>query len=163
MPILDLQLKAELENLTNLKPNDDIDWIIKVKCTQCGALSDKVSTLTRSETVDIPNSRGTAHLVQKCKLCERQGNISILDVPSKGHSLTAEDAEAGKFVTIVSFECRGAIEPVELYPRDGFTAQGVESGKVFEVDLSDDFSEYDEKAQASVGVYGVQHKFVVHR
>uniref|UniRef100_A0A7N9CJE7 CXXC motif containing zinc binding protein n=1 Tax=Macaca fascicularis TaxID=9541 RepID=A0A7N9CJE7_MACFA len=71
----------------------------------------------------------------------------------------AEDNE--NFKTIVEFECRG-LEPVDFQPQAGFAAEGVESGTVFsDIDLQEkDWTDYDEKAQESVGIYEVTHQFV---
>nr|XP_054092234.1 CXXC motif containing zinc binding protein isoform X2 [Callithrix jacchus] len=71
----------------------------------------------------------------------------------------AEDNE--NFKTIVEFECRG-LEPVDFQPQAGFAAEGVESGTVFsDINLQEkDWTDYDEKAQESVGIYEVTHQFV---
>ncbi|KAF6108165.1 CXXC motif containing zinc binding protein [Phyllostomus discolor] len=74
-------------------------------------------------------------------------------------SYNAEDNE--KFKTIVEFECRG-LEPVDFQPQAGFAAEGVESGTAFgDINLQEkDWTDYDEKAQESVGIYEVAHQFV---
>ena len=77
---------------------------------------------------------------------------------------TAEDSESGKFVPIIRLDCRG-IEPVEFIPKDGWEAEGAESGTKFsDIDLSEgDYSEYDEKASASVGIYNFESQVVVSK
>lgn len=72
---------------------------------------------------------------------------------------TSEDS--GKFKTIVVFDCRG-IEPEEFSPRDGWIVKSSENGPIFEdIDLSeDDWVEYDQKNQNSIGVYEFKSQFV---
>nr|XP_054948603.1 CXXC motif containing zinc binding protein isoform X3 [Pan paniscus] len=115
-----LQLKATLENITNLRPvGEDFRWYLKMKCGNCGEISDKWQYIR----------------------------------------LMAEDNE--NFKTIVEFECRG-LEPVDFQPQAGFAAEGVESGTAFsDINLQEkDWTDYDEKAQESVGIYEVTHQFV---
>lgn len=71
------------------------------------------------------------------------------------------DADAGKFKTIVAFDCRG-IEPVEFSPRSGWIVESSENGQKFEdVDLSeDDWVEYDQKNAISVGIYEFESNFI---
>lgn len=72
---------------------------------------------------------------------------------------TADDA--GKFKTIVAFDCRG-VEPVEFSPRSGWLVKSAENGQSFEdVDLSeDDWVEYDNKNKISVGIYDFESTFI---
>eukprot|EP00249_Psilotum_nudum_P004647 c18151_g1_i2 orf=266-598(+) len=70
MVLLLLQIKADLENLTNLIPRGGSDgspfwYFFKVKCGSCGEMSDKFSAVTATEQLQMPRSRGVAHLVQK--------------------------------------------------------------------------------------------------
>ncbi|XP_016066318.1 PREDICTED: UPF0587 protein C1orf123 homolog isoform X2 [Miniopterus natalensis] len=125
-----LQLKATLENVTNLRPvGEDFRWYLKMKCGNCGEISEKWQY------------------------------IRLMILSSTIKSYNAEDNE--KFKTIVEFECRG-LEPVDFQPQAGFAAEGVESGTVFsDVNLQEkDWTDYDEKAQESVGIYEVTHQFV---
>eukprot|EP00897_Mesotaenium_endlicherianum_P002238 jgi/Mesen1/2041/ME000149S01035 len=176
MVLLLVKIKCDLENLTNLVPAaDDFTFYFKLKCPSCGELSSKESSVTVGETLSLakdksghkqhqphPSSKGTgvANLVQKCNFCERSGTISIID--GYGKPYTAEDSEKGNFVPIVCLDCRG-MQPEEFYPREGWAAVGVESNTPFrEIDLSDgDYSDYDEKAALSVGVYNFKYEIVV--
>nr|XP_029149492.1 uncharacterized protein LOC112755986 isoform X3 [Arachis hypogaea] len=70
MVLLMLMITADLENLTNLQPqfgcNDpDFSYMFKVKCGNCGELSQKETCVSLKETISIPRSRGIAHLFQK--------------------------------------------------------------------------------------------------
>ncbi|XP_021797379.1 CXXC motif containing zinc binding protein isoform X3 [Papio anubis] len=127
-----LQLKASLENITNLRPvGEDFRWYLKMKCGNCGEISDKWQYIRLMDSVALKGGRGSASMVQKCKLCARENSIEILS---------------------------STIKPYNA----GFAAEGVESGTVFsDIDLQEkDWTDYDEKAQESVGIYEVTHQFV---
>nr|PNR53798.1 hypothetical protein PHYPA_007473 [Physcomitrium patens] len=163
MVLLLLEIKAELENITNLVPKGGSDgteytYYFKIKCGGCGTVSDKETSVTPSELYDIPKSKGSANLVQKCKFCAKVGNITA--IPGREKPYTMEDSESGKFVPIGCFDCRG-IEPVEFSFKDGWAAEGLTGTKFVDIDLSEEWSEYDEKAAESVGILNMQHRFVV--
>eukprot|EP00071_Canis_lupus_P041014 XP_022274571.1 UPF0587 protein C1orf123 homolog isoform X3 [Canis lupus familiaris] len=128
-----------------------------MKCGNCGEISEKWQYIRLMDTVALKGGRGSASMVQKCKLCARENSIEILSSTIKSYN--AEDNE--KFKTIVEFECRG-LEPIDFQPQAGFAAEGVESGTVFsDINLQEkDWTDYDEKAQESVGIYEVTHQFV---
>ncbi|ERN15390.1 hypothetical protein AMTRI_Chr05g68950 [Amborella trichopoda] len=159
-----LEIKGDLENLTNLQPQGGCDdpnfsYYFKVKCGNCGELSQKETCVTLSETVQLPKSKGSANLVQKCKFCGRDGNIVM--IPGRGKPLTLEDSESGKYVPLMMFDCRG-FEPVGFSFRDGWAAESTSGTKFGDIDLSEgEYVEYDEKGQYPVGISNVQERFVV--
>ncbi|XP_031473519.1 uncharacterized protein LOC116245995 [Nymphaea colorata] len=161
-----LEIKGDLENLTNLQPeggcNDaNFPYYFKLKCGNCGELSQKETCVTLSEVVQLSKGKGTANLSQRCKFCGRDG--SVLMIPGRGRAVTDEDSESGKFVPIMMFDCRG-FEPTGFSFRDGWTAESLAGTKFESIDLSDgDFVEYDEKGQCPVGVSNLQERFVVVR
>uniref|UniRef100_A0A8D0H2W5 CXXC motif containing zinc binding protein n=1 Tax=Sphenodon punctatus TaxID=8508 RepID=A0A8D0H2W5_SPHPU len=113
MQKIGLQLKATLENITKLLPvGKDFRWYLKLKCGNCGEVSQKWQYLRLMDTVPLKGGRGSATMVQKCKLCSRENSIDILSHTIKPYN--AEDSE--KFKTIVEFECRG-LEPVDFQPQ----------------------------------------------
>ncbi|XP_060087830.1 CXXC motif containing zinc binding protein [Heteronotia binoei] len=105
----------------------------------------------------LKGGRGSATMVQKCKLCSRENSIDILSHTIKPYNV--EDNET--FKTVVEFECRG-LEPVDFQPQAGFVAEGAESGTPFtDINLLEkDWNDYDEKIKESVGIYEVTHRFV---
>ncbi|XP_077681334.1 CXXC motif containing zinc binding protein isoform X2 [Eretmochelys imbricata] len=108
-----LQLKATLENITNLRPvGEDFRWYLKMKCGNCGEISEKWQYLQLMDSAPLKGGRGSATMVQKCKLCSRENSIDILRDTIKPYN--AEDSE--KFKTVVEFECRG-LEPVDFQPQ----------------------------------------------
>uniref|UniRef100_A0A8C2IUK5 CXXC motif containing zinc binding protein n=2 Tax=Cyprinus carpio TaxID=7962 RepID=A0A8C2IUK5_CYPCA len=153
-----LQFKATLENVTSVRPvGDDFRWYLKLKCGNCGEVSDKWQYITLLDSMPLKGGRGSASMVQKCKLCFRENSIDILRDTITPYN--AEDSE--RFKTIVQFECRG-LEPVDFQPMAGFAAGGAETSTQFpEINLQEkDWTDYDEKASESVGIYEVTHQFI---
>uniref|UniRef100_A0A6Q2X1Z7 CXXC motif containing zinc binding protein n=1 Tax=Esox lucius TaxID=8010 RepID=A0A6Q2X1Z7_ESOLU len=157
-PKIGLQFKATLENVTNLRPEgEDFRWFLKLKCANCGEIPEKWQYINLMDNVPLKGGRGSASMVQKCKLCARENSIDILRDTITPYN--AEDSE--RFKTIVQFECRG-LEPVDFQPQAGFAADGPESGTKFpEITLLEkDWTDYDEKISESVGIYEVTHQFI---
>ncbi|KAF0310823.1 UPF0587 protein [Amphibalanus amphitrite] len=155
---LGLQLRATLENVTDIQPqpdDDDFRWYVKLRCNHCGDQPDHFVYLCATEEVPVKGGRGHANMAVKCKLCGRDNHVDI--VPGSVKPLT----ESEKFQTVVEFDCRG-VELTDFSPRVGWTCRGAESGTKFgDVDLSEkEWVEYDEKAGESVGIYDVQSQFV---
>ncbi|XP_056176964.1 uncharacterized protein LOC115670917 isoform X2 [Syzygium oleosum] len=130
-----LKINAELESLANLQPQNgcddpDFSYFFKMRCGRCGEVTQKETCLTLGESFPIPNSKGTAHLVQKCKFCEREGTVTM--IPGRGRALTQEDSESGKYAPLMLFDCRG-YEPVEYSFRGLWKA---DSGTMQEAQLS---------------------------
>ncbi|KAJ2709202.1 hypothetical protein H4R19_004372 [Coemansia spiralis] len=157
MTIVDLQIKAELLNVTALVPDEDeaaYDWHLKTRCGSCSEVTANFVTINRVETSPISGSRGDANLVMRCKFCKREASASIVGKPAEYMA-----ADSGQFVTVLSLECRG-LEPVEFEPRDGWTARGAESGTRFAIDLTEgEWYDYDEEAALEVSVTDIGHRF----
>ncbi|KAK3584915.1 hypothetical protein CHS0354_021788 [Potamilus streckersoni] len=153
-----LQIKANLEKLTNLHPSDeDFRWYVRLRCANCGEETKEFQYLTLTESSPLKGGRGQASLVIKCHLCSRENSIDII----KDSMVPYNAEDSNKFKTVVVFDCRG-VEPIDFSPRVGFAAEGEETGTPFpEISLTEgDWCDYDEKANESVGVYEVQHQFV---
>jgi|SaaInlStandDraft_5_1057022.scaffolds.fasta_scaffold32173_2 hypothetical protein len=95
-------------------------------------------------------SRGSAHLVMKCKFCSRESSIEI--VRGKERPFTADDEQS--YVPFLTMDCRG-MEPIEFEaPNTGFLAKSVKGTVFSEVDLSEgDWTDFDEAGNMSVGLY----------
>ncbi|NP_001143983.1 UPF0587 protein F46B6.12 [Zea mays] len=158
-----LLVGAELDGLTNLQPSGGCDdpsfpYYLKLKCENCGEVTAKSTYVTLSEQVDLPKGHGTAHLVQKCKLCGRDGTIVM--IPGQGTPLTIEQSQKEEKTCLMVFDCRG-YEPVEFSFGAGWKAESVH-GTPFEIDCSEDeFSEYDEKGECPVELSKLQSTFKV--
>eukprot|EP00299_Pterocystis_sp_00344_P009905 c4313_g1_i1.p1 GENE.c4313_g1_i1~~c4313_g1_i1.p1 ORF type:complete len:139 (+),score=18.24 c4313_g1_i1:132-548(+) len=110
------------------------------------------------ELHEMSGSRGTANLI--IKFGKSECTMSFTEVKKKTRRVyTAEDS--GNFVPIVAFECRG-VEPVKWEPSEDDTVNVTTSaGTVFrDVDLSSlEWCEYDEKADSTIAIYKLEHKF----
>ncbi|KAI0515539.1 hypothetical protein KFK09_008204 [Dendrobium nobile] len=158
-----LSFSAELENLTDLQPRGGCDdptypYYFKVKCESCGGVSAKETCVMISEEVPLPTGRGTAHLVQKCKLCGREGTIQM--ITGQGQPLTLEQSQKEEFAKLMIFDSRG-FALTDFSFTDGWKVQSL-AGTIFDVDLSaGEFAEYDEKGECPVGIVNLRAKFSV--
>uniref|UniRef100_A0A0K8TQ63 Uncharacterized protein n=1 Tax=Tabanus bromius TaxID=304241 RepID=A0A0K8TQ63_TABBR len=154
-----LQINATLENICELKTcHPEYAFFLKLKCTNCGETSDKWHDVIENEHVQKTSRTPDGfNFYMKCKMCSRENSIDILEGTNDVY--TSEDS--GKFKTIVLFDCRG-VEPCDFSPRTGWIAKSSDNGQVFEdVDLSeDDWVEYDQKNNTSVGIYDFKSNFI---
>lgn len=76
-----LQIRATLENVDELKTcHPNYTFYLKIKCSNCGELSDKWHDLSESEHTneDSRNPKGF-NFYMKCKLCSRENSIDIIE------------------------------------------------------------------------------------
>ncbi|KAK7799693.1 hypothetical protein U0070_019289 [Myodes glareolus] len=91
------------ENVTNLQPvSEDFRWYLKIKCGNCGEISEKWQYIRLIDSVALKGGRGSASRVQKSKLCARENSTEILSSTVKSYN--AEDNE--KFKTKAESECQ---------------------------------------------------------
>ncbi|CCX07306.1 hypothetical protein FPQ18DRAFT_89975 [Pyronema domesticum] len=147
-----LKLTAELEGVTDLRPQDvegdPFFYMFKVTCLSCREEHDNWVGVSRFETRDISGSRGEANFVWRCKNCKRESSATI-----KGAPTAYVQQEPPKAQRILEFECRGC-EFSDFKPEGNWEAKGIESGTLFkDIDLSEgDWFDYDEKAGAEVSI-----------
>ncbi|KAK8918229.1 hypothetical protein KSP39_PZI022074 [Platanthera zijinensis] len=160
-----LSIAADLDNLTDLQPRGGCDdptypYYFKVKCEGCGETSLKESCVMLSEQVPLSTGKGVAHLVQKCKLCGREGNVQM--ITGHGQPLTLQQSQREEYGKLMIFDSRG-FEPTDFSFADGWKAQSI-AGTSFDVDLSTgEFAEYDDKGKHPVGIVNVRAKFSIVR
>jgi len=155
---LQLSIKAELENVTDLMPaNDDFDWFFKVKCNSCHEEHSKFITVNRNEERELTHGKGsTANFVWRCPNCRRESSAKF-DTNSSPYTADSN----GQFAPIIVIECRG-LEFVGFDPQGIWKCKGTESGTVFdEVDLGGEgeWVDYDEKASLPVGVMHIESQW----
>ncbi|KAI9102697.1 hypothetical protein DFS34DRAFT_647258 [Phlyctochytrium arcticum] len=158
MPKFQVYVKAELENVTKLEPEDldDYDWRFKFKCAKCDEEHANWVTVNISEEAEQSNTRGVANLVMRCKGCKNEGTANMIKDTLKPYTAEAN----GDFLPLIQLECRG-LEPFEWAPADGWQAEGVESETPFaDIPLGggEEWAEYDEKASLPVGITDVVGK-----
>eukprot|EP00996_Jenningsia_fusiforme_P004246 NODE_5057_length_723_cov_58.513353_g4694_i0.p2 GENE.NODE_5057_length_723_cov_58.513353_g4694_i0~~NODE_5057_length_723_cov_58.513353_g4694_i0.p2 ORF type:complete len:152 (+),score=27.33 NODE_5057_length_723_cov_58.513353_g4694_i0:82-537(+) len=144
---LDVLLKADLENVTNLRLPEDENWYFVLEFEG----ERKEVYLTPAERMQIPNSRGEACMVLGSKDSNKAASVTFLKSQSYSKS--------GTFAPIATFECRGC-ELLEFQPHGGWQCESTVSDQTFEdIDLTEgDWAEYDERGNESVTVYSVQSR-----
>ncbi|KAI8610560.1 hypothetical protein BC830DRAFT_1069725, partial [Chytriomyces sp. MP71] len=159
-----LLLKAELENLTNLRVPVDYDFEFKVKCASCHAEHAAWVSINATVSEEIPNSRGEANFVMRCKECKAQTNASFVVSFPPSPTLQPYTGATPQPQRVLTIETRG-LDFVGWRPTYGqaWTAEGEESGMVFDdIEFEEgelDWAGYDEKAGCSVGVNGIEGSF----
>ena len=105
------------------------------------------------EEIEIEGSRGVAHLVFRFPDTKKQAHVHLervlKGVVGEPH-LTPENAAAVPFAVL---DCRGC-EPVRWALGAGFRAISSGGGVFEDVDLSDDWADFDEEHDLSVSIMG---------
>ena len=158
---ISLQIKVTLENIQELRPaGPEFRWYLKVCCSNCREESEKWVYMSLSETVPSQKGHAVNHFVTKCKLCNRENTLTILEDSVKPFVVNDTDEHLEKFQTIVVFDCRG-LEPSDFSPRAGWVAKAVDNGKEFtDVDLSEgEWVDYCDIIKQPVGIYDIEYRF----
>ena len=153
-----LEICATLENVAEIKTmDDDFRWYLKLTCTNCGEQSPSWQYVCLSESVETKGGRGSASMVQKCKMCGRENHLDILKDSIKPY-LAEHD---GKFIKIIAFESRG-LEPMDWDIRSGWIVSSACSNLIFDdVNLGEkEWYEYDENANETISICDIKHRFV---
>ncbi|KAL3818976.1 hypothetical protein ACJIZ3_004881 [Penstemon smallii] len=159
-----LMITADLENLTNLQPQGGCDdpsftYYFKMKCGNCGELTQKETCVSLNETVPAAKGKGNIHLAQKCKFCSRDGTVTMMT--GRGRPLTQAQAESGTYAPLMLFDFRG-FEPEEFLFGSGWKAESTGGTNFTDIDLSGgDFAEYDEEGQCPVMISNLRAMFKV--
>jgi len=157
---LQLHIKAELENVTDLCPGDEsFEFFFQVKCNSCHETHPKFVSMNRQEEREVSGGKGaSAHFVWRCGLCKRESSAKFeLAAPLRPYEADAN----GQFApTGIILDCRG-LEFVGFDPRGPWKCKGADSGTPFtDVDLSEgEWTEYDEKAALPVGIMEIESKW----
>eukprot|EP00238_Polyblepharides_amylifera_P004048 CAMPEP_0196591490 /NCGR_PEP_ID=MMETSP1081-20130531/69791_1 /TAXON_ID=36882 /ORGANISM="Pyramimonas amylifera, Strain CCMP720" /LENGTH=163 /DNA_ID=CAMNT_0041914861 /DNA_START=63 /DNA_END=554 /DNA_ORIENTATION=+ len=156
MVFIALYMKADLENVTNVHAPANHQWCLTVKQSDGNEERGPVY-VCEDETFELTGSKGTANFILKWDGSKKESYINVIrDMKGITRPYCAEDS--GKEVPIVVFECRG-MEPIAWAPEGGYMCESVEGARFEEVDLSDDWCEYDEKHQLSLEISKVEHSF----
>lgn len=75
-----LQIRATLEHIEALTTNHpDYTFLLKIKCLNCGEVSDKWHDITESQTFPTKMGKSETHFLAKCKLCGRENSLDIIE------------------------------------------------------------------------------------
>lgn len=144
---LKLEIMADLQNVTDLRPSDNFDYHFKVRCTSCNEDHPKFVVLNPAKTYEVSGSKNTkAHLVWRCGNCTRN-HTAVFDksMSVKAYSTSEEFSE------LLVIECRG-LEFTDFNPVQGglWECKSTESNTLFgEVEFDDEgiWVDYDEKGR----------------
>lgn len=160
MPTFLLYIKADLENIASLSPVKGCSYCLDVKESAGSEQRDGVY-VTAAETHDLSGSKGNANFVMKfAKGSKNEASLNVLEVKGVTREVTGDDS--GKWVPVVAFECRG-MEPVAYHPEDEWQATGGGGQKFEQVDLREDWADFDEKLGEPVSVMGIESKFELYK
>eukprot|EP01147_Barroeca_monosierra_P000449 gene449-3785_t len=155
MPTFVVYLKLAMENVAEVSWDGTMLWCVDIQ--QSGGTevrSEVVIDPSREQTVD--GSRGTAHFIMKWSKSDRKGCTINLD-SSKAKTRFITEDDNGTWVPIAAFDCRGA-DVVNYHPRGGFNVTST-GGTVFkDVDLSEEWADYDEENGLSVSIMEIESK-----
>nr|XP_043606268.1 CXXC motif containing zinc binding protein [Erigeron canadensis] len=158
-----LYISADLENLTNFSPRFGVDdpsftYFFKLKCENCGEVTEKETCVSLNE--EVPGAkRGTINLIQKCKFCKREGNITM--IPGRGYPLTISLSETEKPAPLMTFDCRG-VKPLDFAFNGGWKADSIKGTRFVDIDLTGgEFAEYDEEGKCPVMISNLRAEFKV--
>ncbi|RKP13496.1 hypothetical protein BJ684DRAFT_16107 [Piptocephalis cylindrospora] len=143
-----------MEGLTDLTLAEGEVIHLRVECTNCHLAPEGTMTLDPTEEIALNGSRGSAHLVFRCKDCRHENSATLV-----GGINRYLDAQAGSWAPMIELDCRG-LEPVGFKPIGTWIAKGADSGTSFtEIDLEEgEWMDYDEKTGEAVSALEFQSK-----
>ncbi|CAO1637663.1 unnamed protein product [Parajaminaea phylloscopi] len=166
MPLLALQLRAQLENVTALRPStDDYTLMVKTKCNSCHEEHAKVVGITPGSEVEMKGGRGSADLVMSCQFCKRESSAKFEEPTSKlplWRPYSPREDSGADWQTICVLDVRG----MDLI---GWEAEGtwscsstVSKAKFEDVEFDEnrEWTDYDEKGGEPVGITELEGRWV---
>ncbi|PWN88947.1 DUF866-domain-containing protein [Acaromyces ingoldii] len=164
MPKLALQIRAQLENVTELQPASASDHMlmVRVKCTSCQEEHPKDVGIAPNEEAEVQKGRSTANLVMNCSLCKREMTAKFEEPTAKAPLWRPySPSEGAVFSTLCVVEARG-LDFVGFIPVGTWKCKSTESDTVFDsVEFEDGaWTDYDEKGGASVSIMELESQWV---
>ena len=157
MPFFTLTVSAELESVASVALTEAHAFRVLFTCGSCREPAPSQSVFTAGETTELPNGRGAANLVQKCKGCSAPFSVDVSVI--KGAALTA----AAPSAVLAELECRGAV-PTSWVAGEGWIVVAAGGEQTWDdVDLSEDFCDFDEAAAAPAEVRSMSGAFALKK
>ncbi|KAF8819464.1 DUF866 domain-containing protein [Cardiosporidium cionae] len=150
-----LRFRAELENVESITFPGTMRWYLDVKHSTGDEIRERIDC-SSVDSFAIPNSRGTCNFCVRWEGTKQTSTLNVKQVAGLTRAYT-NDAMP-ELVPIVAFECRG-LEPIKWHPSNECSLK-TQSGQSFHnVDLSEDWCDYDMKKNIPIGVYKVEYDF----
>ncbi|KAL7065738.1 hypothetical protein ACR3K2_38180 [Cryptosporidium serpentis] len=161
MTIFILYIKADIDGINEIIFPSNYIWCIDIE-QSAGPLTKNRITIDPNEKIPIENSRGTANYVMKWDGDKRYSTIRLIEL--KGITkMKYYNTDNGNFVPIIAFECRG-LNPTKWNPTFGYNVNCISGKSFINIDLQEnEWCEFDEEANESVGIYNIQSEFRVHK
>lgn len=144
----------ESEGVERIVPVKNRAWGLRFECASCNEKSAGMMYVNQTEQHE--RDGGMHNFVSKCKLCKADITADVLSVPAgTGYYSAVEENPAN---VIAAFEVRGG-RPVELEIDNQWMIVTAGGGLFEDVDLSQEWYDYDERSRATVSVAGVSVDF----
>ncbi|PWN34302.1 uncharacterized protein FA14DRAFT_156968 [Meira miltonrushii] len=177
MPRLALQIRAQLENVTDLRPADDNYTIMaKLKCTSCQEEHAKLVGFSKDDEVEMSKGRSTSNLVMHCQslthtplplsgmkqFCKKEISAKFEEPTAKAPLWRPYAPSAGAtFETIAIVEARG-LDFLSIDFSGTWKCRSTESDTKFDdVEFEEgEWTDYDEKGGVSVSIMEIESQWV---
>lgn len=146
-----LRAKADLENVTDLEPNDTPDhpfeYSFKVICSLCFKEQENFIEANQYEKYQAPGHQGTFNLKFKCSECSEHAYARFERTDKK-----LQVGEKGKWCHLLNIDARG-MDFVKFSPVGQWTCLGQNGRRFEDVNLeSYEWSEFDDQMNQEVSV-----------
>ncbi|GMI13928.1 hypothetical protein TrVE_jg905 [Triparma verrucosa] len=169
MTIFVLEIKAEFENIASVSARPDNEWSIDLKNPLNDYEERKAVTIRASELQEMENEhQAPVNFAVKWEGANKMSTLIIMnagDKALKGKKKQPSNAprpvvESETWTPVLAVDCRG-VEPSGWNKgEDEFTVESTGGSKFEEgVDFSDDWCEYCEKSEDSVGINNVEWRW----
>lgn len=162
MVVLLVKAHPDMENVEAFEIPDDHEWNLDIFIPSTGELRENVK-LTRTEEIEIPNSRGTCNLLLKVDK-NVYATLLIENIPKVTRSVIgSEEGETGKAVPVLAVDCRGC--EIKSWKPTGYYKVTTPTGTVFdEVDLqSGEWYDVDPESNILVSIMSMKSTIEVYR
>lgn len=173
MVLFTLEIKVEMEGCTTVETHGITEWPLDLKQPRSDEMRmGVIVSAMNEEKLQDTGGDDTVHFAMRWPDSKKQSSITLVE--EMRNSVTADDADAGNWVSIMGFECRG-VEPHHWNPVTenedglGFEVTG-ESGDTFTICEWDqskqnpkefEWTDYDENSESVMTVRIVDWRFNV--
>eukprot|EP00946_MAST-07B_sp_MAST-7B-sp1_P002242 g2242.t1 len=155
MPVFVLYVKMQLENVAWVAPSEGARWCLDL---ESGAERKEGIWVVPDEQHETAGGRSTANFVMTWKESRSEATLNLCGAVPELKSRYTED-DSGSWVAIQAFEARGA-DVVGYRPGDEWVVAGPSGSRFTEdVDLSEEWCDYDEEAECSPTISEFEFKF----
>ncbi|PWN28600.1 DUF866-domain-containing protein [Jaminaea rosea] len=168
MPLFALEIRAQLENVTALRPaSDDYTLMVRTKCNSCHEEHPKLVGITPGSEIEMKGGRGTADFVMSCSFCKRESSATFPQPTSKAplwRPYSPSPDSGPVWAPICTLDVRGmdiiGFEPEGIWSCQG-TGEGSKLSKFDEVEFDGgEWTDYDEKSGEPVSIMELEGRWV---